>query len=133
MVLALQTVYAPSSQDMTVVFRNHRDNVSQVLSPGEASMGIGGRWLDSGTKFTELDITTNYGRQATVVLQDDGNWNFVVSGAISGGKRWVGVDGNKDFDVRLTSDGAIEFTVWNGNWNSSQGSVFRVDILPFTN
>ena len=94
-------------------------------------MNFGGRWLDQGTKFTELDITRSDGRQATIILEDDGNWNFIISGSVNGGKKQVNVDSSKDFDIHFQSDGSVEFTVLNGRWSRSQGSVVRLDILPF--
>ena len=132
MPIALQKVHALPARDMTVVIRNHRDNVVQALVPGEASVDFGGRWLDQGTKFTELNISNSFGRQATIILEDDRKWNFVVSGDVNGGKKSVAVDGSKDFDIFIKPGGRMEFMVRNGSWNGSQGPVVRIDILPFS-
>lgn len=98
---------------------------------GVHKLEFGGRWLDRGAKCTELNITSTYGRIAIITLEDDGNWGIIVAGNVRNGWNRYDVDSSKDFDVRLTDDGAIELKVRNGNWNPSQGALIRLDIIPF--
>lgn len=131
MPLALQNIYAPGAKDLTTIVRNHRDGVIGICPPDVHKLEFGGRWLDRGAKCTELNITSTYGRIAIITLEDDGNWGIIVAGNVRNGWNRYDVDSSKDFDVRLTDDGAIELKVRNGNWNPSQGALIRLNIIPF--
>lgn len=122
MVLALQKIFAPDSRDLTVTIRNHRDNnVMCFIAPQGVDNVSFGRWLDSGPKYTELNIMNTEGRHPSIYLEDDNDWHLIVSGNIEEGHT-VTVGRSLDFDVKFTDEGTMRLTCCDpGKWGYRAG------------
>jgi len=132
MVLNLRTIYAPDRRDLSVTARNHRDDHAMCFLPPQGLSQISfGRWLDQGSKCTELNITSIYGRNVTIYLEDNNDWRLIVSGNIEGGWKSYKVGGSRDFDVKFTDEGKMQLTCWDGyTWGDGLGSTLEFDLPP---
>ncbi|KAI0474199.1 hypothetical protein F4859DRAFT_482247 [Xylaria cf. heliscus] len=132
MVLNLQRVFQPESKTLNIIVRNHRDKSMEFCCPHDAASISIGRWLDKWEKCTEINVTSVYGRTASIQLEDSNNWELIVSGNITGGRKVISVGGSRDFDVKFTADGHMLLECWDGyTWGSGSGSTLDFTLVPF--
>ncbi|KAF5696203.1 hypothetical protein FGLOB1_13703 [Fusarium globosum] len=129
MVLNLQKIWQPTNTRYHVTIRDNRENDQWYLAPHKNSMDLN-RWLDTGSKLLELNVTNAFGRSATIILEDY-DWWLWVSGNIEGGEQKIKVHGSVDFDVTFTDDGCISFYNNTTDWGNGAGKVVKYKILPF--
>jgi hypothetical protein len=133
MVLNLRTIYAPDQRNISITVRNHRDNHTMSFLPPQAVEKIDfSRWLDEGSKCTELNITTVYGRCATIYLEDS-DWHLIVSGNIDDGRKSFKIGGDRDFDVHFTDAGIMRLTCANDTWGEGLPATLEFDLPPLQN
>lgn len=131
MVLNLRRVYQPSNKSYNIIVRNHRDSAMAFCCPNDVEYIDFSRWLDAGGKCTELNVTSVYGRTATIQLEDS-DWTLIVSGNIEDGRKVVKVGGSRDFDVKFTGDGHMHLQCWNGEkWGDGEGNSLDFVLVPF--
>lgn len=131
MPLSLERIYQPPELSYNIVVRNHRDNRMEFSPPGQNTHILFSRWLGSGHRCTELNITSVHGRAANVQLEDS-SWSIIVSGNIVNGYSSTPVGGNRDFDVRFTGDGRMLLQTTNGgNWGTGSSDVLTFVLVPF--
>lgn len=132
MVLNLRKIYTTPDKDVNIVVRNHHDQKMAFCCPGDVAYIDFSRWLYAWEGCTEINITSVYGRVATVQLEDDDKWGLVVSGNIEGGKKKVPVGGSRDFDVILTGDGHMHLKCWDDYaWGEGSGNSLDFVLVPF--
>ena len=130
MVLSLQGVYAPERRNMSITIRTHRDNHAMAFIAPNTLDGIKvNRWLDAGSKCTEINITSTSGKSDTLYLEDISG-HLIVSGNIEDGKQKFGpVGGNRDFDLKVTDQGTVRMTCWNGyTWGNGLTPTIELNV-----
>lgn len=131
MLMRLGKIYQPSNKSYNITARNHKDQTVKFSCPNHVDYIDYRRWLDAGENCTELTVTNDYGRTATIQLEGY-DWCLIVSGNIEDGRKIIKVEEGRDFDVMFTSDGHMQLQIRNGeNWGDGLGNSLDFVLVPF--
>lgn len=131
MVLNLVNVFQSSNKSFNIVVRNHRDGIMTFCPPNDIEFIEVNRWLDAGSKCTEVNITHSQGRSAAIQLEYK-NWKLVVTGNIKDGRKDIEVGGGRNFDIEFTNDGYMRLHCEHGrSWGEGMGPTLEFVLMPF--
>ncbi|KAI1759446.1 hypothetical protein GGR53DRAFT_513579 [Hypoxylon sp. FL1150] len=95
MTIILNKVFQPSTRTYNIVIRDHSKNTVVFCAPRDAEYVACNHKVGEWYGCTELNVTSNSGRAATVQLEH-GNGQLIVSGNIKGGRKVVDIDADDD-------------------------------------
>ena len=92
---------------------------------------------DQGTlgpvdKPFQINIITRDGSYSSVNLYDDAKYHMIVQGNIQQNSSSFTVDGSRDFDIVLGTDGKVEFYCVHGYNFTKNTDSYHVNLSPTT-